>query len=78
MIAIDVDSALFNTIVMSNKWLFEDDAWRAVVAQFPQKHTNYAWTIREQLLAYREREAQMVMLLCLKDFRVFMFRLTRT
>ncbi|EJD34852.1 kinase-like protein [Auricularia subglabra TFB-10046 SS5] len=75
LLAIDVDPALFNALTMSNKWLFDDEAWRAIMAQFPQKHTDYAWKIRDTLAGHELESTKMAMLLCLKDFRVFIFKL---
>jgi translation initiation factor 2-alpha kinase 4 len=73
MLAVDVPSAVFDTLVKSASWITDEEVWKGITVSMPTVHMPYAHQIREAaakrkaegfpyLLLYAAREERMQIL----------------
>lgn len=56
-------------------WLSDDDAWKTVLAAFPKEQAAHAAQVREEFAVKKSQGHKMLLLLSVRDDRVFLFTL---
>lgn len=56
-------------------WLSDDDAWKTVLAAFPKEQAAHAAQVREEFLVKKNLGHKLLLLLSVRDDRVFLFNL---
>lgn len=75
ILAVDVPPSAFNAMTSGIAWLSDDDAWKTVLAAFPKEQAAHAAQVREEFLAKKNMGHKLVLLLSVRDDRVFLFNL---
>ncbi|EKM52933.1 uncharacterized protein PHACADRAFT_259100 [Phanerochaete carnosa HHB-10118-sp] len=75
IVAVDVSDSLFDQMTKSTMWLSDENAWKALVAQFPTSQSSYAHQIREAVLRRKADGCKFLILFAVKEERPFLINL---
>ncbi|KAG8705429.1 hypothetical protein FRC08_001676 [Ceratobasidium sp. 394] len=75
ILAADVPPAAFNAMTSGTAWLSDEDAWKAVLAAFPKDQAGHAAQVREEFVRKKTQGHKLLLLLSVRDDRVFLFTL---
>ncbi|QRW14941.1 PEK/GCN2 kinase [Ceratobasidium sp. AG-Ba] len=78
ILAVDIPPAAFNVMTSGIPWLSDDDSWKAVLATFPKDQITHAAQVREEFTKKKGQGHQLLLLLSVRDDRVFLFNLKDT
>ena len=70
MLAIDVPSAVFDTLIRSPVWIHDEDVWKTVVAAMPPLQTAYAVQLREAVAKKKAEGHPYVVLYAIREERI--------
>ncbi|KAI9461114.1 hypothetical protein HD554DRAFT_2206776 [Boletus coccyginus] len=70
MLAIDVPSAVFDTLVRSSNWIHDEDVWKTIVASMPALQTAYASQLREAVAKRKAEGHPFVILYATREERI--------
>ena len=69
-IAIDAPPAVFEAMSKNDRWVEDDEAWRAIAQGFPTGYSGYSNQVRETVLRKKEDGVQFVLLFSVKEERM--------
>ena len=70
MFAIDVPSAVFDTLVRSSNWIHDEDMWKTIVASMPALQTAYASQLREAVAKRKAEGHPFIILYATREERI--------
>ena len=70
MLAIDVPSAVFDTLVRSSNWIHDEDVWKTIVASMPALQTAYALQLREAVAKRKAEGHPFILLYATREERI--------
>ena len=66
---------MFDALTRGTAWLSDENAWKALLAQFPPSQASYANQIREAVLRRRADGCRFLILFAVKEERPFLLSL---
>lgn len=76
MLGVDVTSTVFDSMTKSSTWISDDEAWKAIAADFPASSYSYAQQLREQVRQRKLESHPFLLLYSVRDERVQLVKLS--
>ncbi|KAG8220630.1 kinase-like domain-containing protein [Butyriboletus roseoflavus] len=70
MLAIDVPSAVYDSLVRSPNWIHDDDVWKTIVSSMPTLQTAYAFQLREAVAKRKAEGHPFILLYATREERI--------
>ncbi|KAG8734893.1 hypothetical protein FRC12_018300 [Ceratobasidium sp. 428] len=75
ILAADIPPTAFNAMTSGIAWLSDEDAWKTVLTAFPKDQASHATQVREEFVKKKGQGHKLLLLLSVRDERVFLFTL---
>lgn len=70
MLGIDVPTPVFDTLVRSPVWIYDEDVWKTIVASMPALQTAYAFQLREAVAKRKAEGHPFIILYAIREERI--------
>ncbi|KZT06721.1 Serine/threonine-protein kinase [Laetiporus sulphureus 93-53] len=75
-LAVDVPPSVFEEMTKNTGWITDEDAWKAILANFPAQHTVYAHQVKEAVIKRKMDGHKFILLFSVRDERMFLLNLS--